>query len=92
MSPLIESHRDRCVEQSEFVSEMQRGQEAPRRRDLSAACRHFDRAHRMGHANFPQHLAVHRALLLVAWKCGSLRRVAAELSFIAALVLLRPLL
>lgn len=73
--PSIEGYRPPRVK-PDFVSEMLLGQETIKRRDMSAASRHLRRAHGFGHGNSAQHLAVHRALLVAAWKSRNLRRIA----------------
>jgi hypothetical protein len=84
----IESCGNHHTDENPFVIEMMLGRAALRRRDLMTASSHFDRAHRIGHDDLSQHLAVHQALLLVAWANGSMRQVAAELYSLVALRLL----
>ena len=60
------------------------------RGELAAAQHHFEKAHRLGHDHIVRHLAVHRALLRVAWMSGTVRRIVPELYSIVMLTLIRP--
>ena len=71
-----------------FESIMRLGRSALATDDLVRARGYFERAHGMGHDCLPQHLEVHRALLLLAWKRANPLLIVRELYSLVALRLI----
>jgi hypothetical protein len=71
-----------------FESVMRLGRSALATDDLVRARGYFERAHGMGHDCLPQHLEVHRALLLLAWKRANPLLIVRELYSLVALRLI----
>ena len=71
-----------------FESVMRLGRSALATDDLVRARGYFQRAHGMGHDCLPQHLEVHRALLLLAWKRANPLLIVRELYSLVALRLI----
>jgi hypothetical protein len=76
--------------EADFDVLMRLGRAALAARDLKKAREHFERAHVVGHDNLAQHVEVHRALLLLAWKMTRPLLIAGEVYSLIALRLLRP--
>ena len=71
-----------------FESVMRLGRSALATDDLVRARGYFERAHGMGHDCLRQHLEVHRALLLLAWKRANPLLIVRELYSLVALRLI----
>ena len=75
--------------EADFVVVMRLGLASLAARDLKKAREHFERAHVVGHDNLAQHVEVHRARLLLAWKMTRPLLIAREVFSLIALRLLR---
>jgi hypothetical protein len=75
--------------EADFDGVMRLGRAALAAGDLKKAREHFERAHVVGHNNLAQHVEVHRALLLLAWKMTRPLLIAGEVHSLIALRLLR---
>jgi hypothetical protein len=81
-------HDSAARNESEFDISMRLGFEALATRDLELARLHFLQAHVAGHDNLVEHIEVHRARLLLAWKETRPFEIVKELYSIIALYLL----
>ena len=75
--------------EADFDALMRLGRAALALHNLKKARQYFERAHVVGHDNLAQHVEVHRALLLVAWKMMKPPLIAGEAYSLTALRLLR---